>query len=736
MTTKRGIAIVGGGIMLGLVVMAGWVWWCAMPACAASKTMEPGEQAAAVAKTFEKAMPQLHLSHQPLDEGIATNAMTLYLAMLDFDRTFFLASDVEEFTKAAASQVERLHQGDVSLAFKIFERYKERVRDRVEYADKLIGKGFDCTTRESYTWKRKDVAWPANEVDWNELWRKKVKNEYVARLVAKDLAESEKTNGVAKADSGSAKNEAGSTNGTAVGRASDADAQLSPEVFFRKRYKQFLMVLEDSDAEFVLQRYFTAFAQAYDPHSEYLTPSSSDDFEIGMKLSLGGIGALLQSEDGAAKIEKIIPGGPAARDGRLKPGDKIISVAQENGESVDILHWPLYKAVGIIRGKKGSKVTLTVIPASDITGARTIKIVLVRDEVKLEDQEAKGETVTVIGDDGATNQVGVIRLPAFYADMKNRINGGSEFKSSTRDVARLITDMKSKKVDGLILDLRNNGGGSLAEAVEMTGLFFTSGPVVQVRESRGVQVLQDPDPDVLYRGPLIVLVNRRSASASEILAAALQDYGRAVIVGDSKTHGKGTVQSWQPLDERKAALGSIKVTTHSFYRVAGGSTQLKGVVPDIRIPSVLDVLDVGEEFLPHAMPWTVISMARYSPVADLSEVIPKLRSASEARRAKDSRFAAQHEVIERIRQHQAVSVISLNLKDRIALAWEENVLDKAQDEAMGDNEPDGEGAAAKALEKDLVLKESTKILADLMRVWKVRELRNENTILENAWSWK
>lgn len=736
MTMKRGVAVVGGAIMLGMMILAGWGWWYAMPACAASKPMDPDVQAAEVAKCFEKVMPQLHLSHQSLDEGIATNAMALYLAMLDYDRTFFLASDVEAFMREAPLQVERLHQGDVSLAFRIFERFKQRVRNRVEYADLLIGKGFDCTTEETFTWKRKDVPWPADEAAWDELWRKKVKNEYVARLVAKELAESEKTNAVTRADAAAAKNGAASTNGTALGRASDADAQLSPEVFFRKRYKQFLMVLEDSDAEFVLQRYFTSFAQSYDPHSEYMTPSSSDDFEIGMKLSLGGIGALLQSEDGAAKIEKIIPGGPAARDGRLKPGDKIISVAQEKGESVDILHWPLYKAVGIIRGKKGSKVTLTVIPASDITGARTSKITLVRDEVKLEDQEAKGETLAVLGDNGATNQVGVIRLPVFYADMKNRITGGSEFKSSTRDVARLIADMKARNVDGIILDLRNNGGGSLAEAVEMTGLFFTSGPVVQVRESRGVQVLQDPDPDVLYRGPLVVLVNRRSASASEILAAALQDYGRAVIVGDSKTHGKGTVQSWQPLDERKSSLGSIKVTTHSFYRVAGGSTQLKGVVPDIHIPSVLDVLDVGEEFLPHAIPWTVISMARYSPVSDLSAVLPHLRMASEARRAKDPRFTAQHDVIERVKAHQTISGISLNLKDRIALAREEKVLDKAQDEAMGDNESDAEGMPERTLEKDLVLKESTRILEDIMRVWKAKEQHNENPVLENAWSWK
>lgn len=728
MTMKRQFAI--AGMVTLAVAAAGLVLWFVGPACAASKPVSPDAQAAEVARYFERVVPRLHLSHHPLDVGMATNAMDLYLGMLDYDHTFFLASDVAEFRGEAPSQVERLHRGDVSLAFRVFERFRERVRNRVEFADTLIGRGFDCTAKESFAWKRKDLPWPADETDWNEVWRKKVKNEYVARLVAKEMAEHEKTNAAAKADAGDSKG-AAPTNAVSV-RASEADAQLTPESFLRKRYKQFLLVLEDSDAEFVLQRYFTAFAQAYDPHSEYMTPSSSEDFEISMKLTLGGIGALLQSEDGAAKIEKIIPGGPAARDGRLKAGDKIIAVTQESGETVDILHWPLYKAVGVIRGKKGSKVILTVIPGSDISGSRTVKIQLVRDEVKLEDQEAKGEVVSVAGADGRTNQVGVIDLPAFYADMKNRMSGGGEFKSSTRDVAQIINDMRSKHVEGIILDLRDNGGGSLAEAVEMTGLFFPSGPVVQVRESRGVQVLADPDPDTLYSGPLVVLVNRRSASASEILAAALQDYGRAVIVGDAKTHGKGTVQSWQPLDERKPGLGSIKVTTHSFYRVAGGSTQMKGVVPDIPIHSVLDVLEVGEEYLPHAMPWTVISMAQYQPFADLSPWIPGLKKQSEARRAGDPRFVAQEELIGRVKKHQDAVEISLNLEERLVLAREEKGLDKAQDEASGEETLPAD-SPHRISERDFVLKETEHILSDLIRLWGNKEQKREDPFLENAW---
>lgn len=729
MTLKRQFAIMGGVVTLGVLGSIGLLWWFVLPACASPRALAPDAQAGEVARYFGKMMPRLHLSHQPLDEGVSTNALDLYLGMLDYDRAFFLASDIAEFKKEGARQAERLRNGDVSLAFRIMDRFKERVRNRVEYADSLISKGFDCTVQETFAWKRKDLPWPADEAEWNELWRKRVKNEYVARLVAKQIADAEKTNGVARAASAPA-----ATNDATAVRASDADALLSPEAFLRKRYKQYLLVLEDSDAEFVMQRYFTSFTMAYDPHSEYMTPSSSEDFEIGMKLSLGGIGALLQSEDGAAKVEKIIPGGPAARDGRLKAGDKIIAVTQENGETTDILHWPLYKAVGVIRGKKGSKVILTVIPAADISGSRTVKIQLVRDEVKLEDQEAKGEVNTVVGPQGRTNVVGVIDLPAFYADMKSRSNGGGEYKSSTRDIARIIADMNEKRVEGLILDLRNNGGGSLAEAVEMTGLFFPTGPVVQVRESRGVQVLKDPDPDTLYGGPLVVLVNRRSASASEILAAALQDYGRAVIVGDSKTHGKGTVQSWQPLDERNAGLGSIKVTTHSFYRVAGGSTQLKGVVPDIIIPSVLDALEVGEEYLPHAMPWTVISMARYEAFGDLAPLVPYLRQRSEERRAGDPRFKAQKDVIEQVRKRQKLSEISLNLEDRLALAREDKGFDKVQDEVLGEegaDKPDGKNP-----EKDLVLREAERILADLISRTKGKERKHEDSILENAWGWK
>ncbi len=713
--------------MAGILGVTTLIWWHAAAADAAARTpLAPDPSAGDIARQFDRVLPRAHLSHQPLDAAMATNALQIYLTMLDYDRTYFLASDVAEFEKEAGLLADRLSRGDVDFAFRVFERLRARVRNRVERVDALLKKGFDLSVEETYFWKRKDAPWAATEAESDELWRRKIKNEYVARVVSQRMTEEERTNappGKAGADAPAA--------GAATNEAAGADALLSPDEFIRKRYKQYLMVLDDSDADFVLQRYFTAFAQAYDPHSEYMTASSSEDFDISMKLSLVGIGALLSSEDGAARIEKIIPGGPAARDGRLKAGDRIIAVAQGSEPPVDVLHWPLYKTVRLIRGEKGTKVVLTVMPVADISGSRTIKIDIVRDEVKLEEQAAKGDVHAIAGQNGVSNTIGVIRLPAFYADIRNRMNGRSEFRSSTRDVAALVSDMKAKRVAGILIDLRSNGGGSLAEAVEMTGLFLTSGPVVQVREQRGIQVLSDPDPDVLYTGPLVVLVNRHSASASEILAGALQDYGRAVLVGDSKTHGKGTVQSLQNLDERNAKLGQIKVTTHSFYRIAGGSTQLKGVVPDIVIPSVLDVLDVGEEFLPHAMPWTVVNTALYRPVMNLKPLVPDLRRASEARRANDPRFQAQAGIVKRIYEHQETPGISLRLADRMALAREEKGLEEVQREALegGEEEPAGENPAKR--EHDIVLLEAQRVLADLITLTS-KEKTNDDPILEDA----
>ncbi len=671
--------------------------------------LAPDRKEQEAARLFAQRFPRGHLRRLELDVSVATNAIEIYLSTLDFDRSYFLASDVQSFRARAPQAAEALRAGELQLAFDIFEVFRARVRDRVAYVDRLLAEGFDVDRDESYLWKRRDAPWPEGPAEWNELWRKKIKNEYVARLVARKLAEetqADKAGGV--------------TNGV-------AEESLAPEAFIRKRYEQYLTILEDYDAESVVQRYLSAFAQVYDPHSDYMTRDGTEDFDIGMKLSLMGIGALLSAEDGMAKVERIIPGGPADRDGRLKAGDRIVAVAEGDGPPVSILHWPLHKAVQAIRGAKGTRVVLTVVPASDISGAITVKIDLIRDEVQLEEQAAKGRIEEIEAAPGRTNRLGVVSLPAFYVDIRNRINEPKgEFRSSSRDVARLLTELQAQGAEGMVLDLRNNGGGSLTEAVEMTGLFFESGPVVQVKERRGIQVLGDADPAVVYGGPLVVLVNRQSASASEILAGALQDYGRAVIVGDAKTHGKGTVQSLVALDDKRPEMGSIKVTTASFHRIAGGSTQLRGVTPDIVVSSLLDALEIGEEYLPHAMAWTVVGRALYRPTAQVTQWIPELRERSLARRRADPRFVAHEEMVQRLAERHRSREMSLRLADRLELARIERRLGAAEEHETGEEPGPPERS------KDLAMEEALRILCDLIDLSQGRSSTNGNSVLEDA----
>ena len=656
---------------------------------------EPPPEKSDAAKILANTLPHVHISHEPFDRQIATNALNTFLNSLDYDHTLFLASDIADFHREATNLSERIRAGDVAFAYKVYDVLLERLSNRVEYVDSLLTNGFNMTEKEMYQWKRKDAPWPADKTEWNELWRKKIKNQYAAKLVADQLAEEDKAANTNSEPATATKDE-----------ESVGDAKLTPEAVVRKGFRQYLTVLNDYDPAWVLERYLTAFTQSYDPHSDYMSPNNAEDFDIGMKLSLVGVGALLSSEDGAAKIERLIPGGPAEHDGRLKPGDKIVAVAQGDQEPVSILHWPLSKAVRIIRGEKNTKVVLTVIPASDPTGGTTKKIDLVRDEVKLEEQAAKGEVKDIQGRDGVTRKFGVIRLPEFYADIKGRRENGNEPRSSSRDVEKILDDLKTNRISGVVLDLRNNGGGLLSEAVEMTGLFIDSGPVVQVSNGRATEVLSDDDPDTIYDGPLVVLVNRETASASEILAGALQDYGRAVIVGDTKTHGKGTVQSMASLKNGDPSLGTLKVTTASFYRIAGGSTQMKGVTPDIITPSIFDSMEVGEEYLPHALTWSTVFPALYRRAADLDSILPALKLRSEERQQKDPKFAAYRSLVEQLGERQKASDISLNLEERLKLARSEKELQ----ELLQDT--NGKDAKKEKKNQDIILNEALKILSD------------------------
>ncbi len=672
--------------------IAGLLLLVATSGTASAADLAPDAHQSRVARMLALNMPLRHLSREPLDDHISTNALEIFLTALDFEHTYFLASDIADFRLSQNDLDDQLKVGDVTLAYKIYNIYKTRVANRTAYVKELLTQGFDLTQNETYEWKRKDAPWPADEEAWNDLWRRKIKHELVARTVAQQL-------GAEEGNAGSVETDA-ETN-----TASAAEAKLPPEEQIRKSYDRFLTIIQDNDTLWLLERYLNGFTRAYDPHTDYMSPSSQEDFSIGMKLSLEGIGALLSSDEGAARVERLIAGGPAERDGRLKPGDKIIAVAQGDEEAVDVLHWPLSKTVRLIRGEKGSRVVLTVIPAA--AASTQTRVDLIRDEVKLEEQAAKSEIRNLPGPDGIERRLGIITLPEFYADMSGD-KKPEEQRSSARDVADLLTTLRDENIEGLVLDLRSNGGGSLNDAVSMTGLFIESGPVVQIKSQRQTHTLSDPNPDVTYTGPVVVLVNRLSASASEILAAALQDYGRAIIIGDTRTHGKGTVQTLVNLSNATTNMGSLKVTTASFYRIAGGSTQMKGVESDIVLPSPLESMEVGEDQLPHAMPWTQMDPAFYERVNNTADILPILRQKSAERRGADARFTAYTNLLARLAERQQSTTISLNLEERLNLAHSEKELQKQLEE----NDPGKDQDEEKKKSKDLVMKESLNILAD------------------------
>jgi len=654
-----------------------------------------------IARAVVSEFPRQHLLHRTVDDSLSRQMLENYISGFDYDRIYFLASDIDTFNSRQTDLGDALRKGSLDLAGEIFGTFKARVRDRLAFTEKLLAEEFDFTIDESYRWKRREAAWCADHAEWDELWRKRIKNEYLRRLIAQTL-DGEDTEPEADGPDGETTDEA----------LSAPDPNLPPAAFIRDRYNQFLQVLEDHDDEWVVQQFLAAFARAFDPHCDYMSPASAEDFAIEMKLSLVGIGAMLRPEDGTAKIVSLLPGGPAASDkseNRLRPGDKIIAVAQGDEPPVSILHWPLYRAVRVIRGEVGSRVVLTVIPATDPTGSTTKTVELIRDEVKLEAREAKSRIETHVGPDGTDLRVGVIVLPAFYADMgAKRYESG--YKSASRDVATILRKLRDENVDGIILDLRNNGGGSLVEAVLMTGLFIESGPVVLVKERRTVNILPDNDPTIAYAGPLAVLVNRTSASASEILAAALQDYGRAIIIGDSRTHGKGSVQTVLPLG-RSQDMGSIKVTSALFYRISGGSTQLRGVEPDIVISSPFDYMDFGEDSLTNPLEWSMVRPVMFSPFDDLSPLIPDLRSRSLDRRAGDARYVAYGELLGRIETMNTDEEISLRLDERQERARTEKELLAVQNRLIEQTGEDTDDAAP-----DLVEQEAIRILADLIRI--------------------
>ena len=569
-------------------------------------------------------------------EEVSGKFLDRYLDLLDPNRLYFLQSDIEEFSPYRFDlEALALKRGDTRPAHEIFDRFLQRLEQRVEYMQELLKtEKFDFTGHDSFQWDRRKAPRPRDLAQAKALWRQNLRYDYLQEKLSNRKPE-------------------------------EIVKTLS------RRYDRSLHAMKQWKPDDVLEAYLTSLAHAYDPHSDYMGHQQAEDFSIVMNLSLVGIGATLQPDDGYAKIRDLVPGGPAARSKLLKVGDRIVAVAQGNKESVDIVDMPLTEAVGLIRGAKGTVVRLTIIPANAADSSVRKTISLVRDEVKLEDQEAKARLVEVSRPGGPVSRLGIIDLPSFYSGSDNTKH--SHPSGATADVAKLLAKLKEEHVQGVILDLRRNGGGSLEEAIALTGLFIKRGPVVQTKGTRGdVQVESDPDSGVLYDGPLVVLTSHLSASASEILAGALQDYGRALVVGDASTFGKGTVQTVLPLAEvmHRVGLpvqgdpGELKLTVRKFYRPDGASTQLKGVVSDVVVPSPTAVLKVGESEMRDPLPWDSVPAARHAELDRVAPYVSILRQESAGRVATNMDFVWLREDCDRIKTELARPVVSLNEKQR------------------------------------------------------------------------
>jgi carboxyl-terminal processing protease len=539
---------------------------------------------------------------------------------------YFTLADIDQFAPMRTKLDDAINNENLTLPFSIYNVYQQRFSERMGYARELLKGKFDFTGDETLMLDREKAPWPKNEDEARDLWRKRVKNDWLRlKLAGKD------------------------------------DKAIRDTL--DKRYENYQNRIKKLNNEDVFQMFMNAYATSIEPHTNYLGPRAADNFDIAMRLSLEGIGAVLQSRDDYTLIREIVTGGPADKSGKLKVGDKIVGVAQGNGQFTDVLGWRIDDVVQLVRGEKDSTVRLDVIPADAGPDGKHVSISLVRKKINMEEQSAK-KSIIEVKEKGATRRIGVISLPTFYQDFEARRKGDKEFKSATRDVQRILGELKKDKVDNVLIDLRNNGGGSLVEAVELTGLFIGKGPVVQQRTAEGrVEVESDNNPALAWDGPMGVLINRGSASASEIFAAAIQDYGRGIVIGEP-SFGKGTVQTLINLDRfapsEKVHYGELKMTIAQFFRINGGTTQLRGVSPDIKLPVTSDVDNFGESSYDNALPWVSIKPAYFTPSGDLKELVPPLQKRADARMAKDKDFQYLQEDIAEVLKLRKDNLISLN----------------------------------------------------------------------------
>ena len=645
-----------------------------------------------------------------LDDALSIDMYTRYLESLDPGKQFFNAQDIALFEPLKTQLDDAIKRGDLAPAHAVFATYRQRVDARVAYARSLLKQDlFDFTGTDRFDYDREDVAWSTDEAALDTVWKQSVRNDWLRlKLAGKQPDEIRKT--------------------------------------LDKRYANLGDGIAELKGEDVFQTFVNSYANAIDPHTDYFTPRSADNFNMSMSLSLEGIGAVLQRHDDVVAIREIVPGGPASNSGKIKSGDRVVAVGQgDSGAMEDVVGWRIDDVVAKIRGAKGTQVRLDVIPAEAGLDSKPTRVVLVRDKIRLEDQAAKSEIIIVpAGDGAAVKRIGVIKLPGFYQDFEGRRLKKDDYASATRDVAKLLVKLRADKVDGVVLDLRNNGGGSLDEAIELTGLFIDRGPVVQVRESGGrVVVNGDDDGGISWEGPLAVLVNRGSASASEIFAGAIQDYGRGLVIGET-TFGKGTVQNLVDLDRwpanEEARFGQVKLTIAQFFRVSGGSTQNKGVVPDVSFPVSVDATEYGESTYDNALPWTRIAAVPHTSYGNFGPLLPKLETLHATRIAGAKEFQWWSQDVAQFRQERAEKSVSLNEAERRAERDREEAKRKSRQEErktlgldldpLADDQSRDDGLQAgerdvakdvareKAAEKrpDPLLRESAAILADAVRL--------------------
>ncbi len=671
-------------------VFAALLW---LPAAQADSKRRPTRLDRKITMMVVKYLQKNHYTLPEIDDDVSEQFFDEYFDELDPNRYFFLQSDLDEFAVYRESLDDMVEKGDLDFGFKVYERFIERVTERTEYVKSIINDEFDFTIDEDILLDRQDLPWPATAAELDIAWRQRVKNQLlVAYLLDEEGAreEAEKEKEQAENDTEDPVEDENAAENEKPAEVEEVDD--TPQETVVKQLEQFLKFRDENDNADILEIYLSTLTRIFDPHTTYLNWRQLEDFDISMRLRLQGIGATLTYKDGYTEVVSIIPGGPADQQGALKPGHKIIAVGQGDGEMMNVINMQLNKVVRQIRGAKGTKVRLSVIESLHST-PKTISIV--RDEVKLTEGEAKGEVHKVELTDGRFINVGVIDVPSFYADFDALKRGDSDAKSTTADVQRLIDEMVEKdEIAGIIIDLRSNGGGSLEEAISLSGLFVPSGPIVQVRRVGGiVDVREDSDDGFAYDLPMLVMVNQLSASASEIFSGAIQDYQRGLIVGSVGTHGKGTVQTVLKLDRmrsfRDKKPGAIKFTMAKFYRVTGASTQKKGIAPDIAFPSFLDHMELGEAELDHVLKWDTIQAQplnrNFTPITPYVE---ELHRRSDIRLAENELYQHLVEDIAEFGKRRAEKHITLNREKRIKLREEEEYWTERSQAVLGSDRDD------------------------------------------------